>query len=279
MGMLMLGLVACGNPPYPRGTPDELFSAGQKPDFRTVALQDHQVFVASMVSSSAAVSPPAPAKPQTPLLLFVHGSPGDWKAWSYFLRDPQLEGFDQRLALDRPGFGKSEPGRVMSSLREQAAVISGLIPAGRKAIVVGHSLGGPLVAWMAIDFPNKVCGAVSIAGSLASRYEEPRWYNDLAQWSAVQWVLPKEMVWSNGEMMHLADELKQLEANWDKLQVPLVLLQGGKDSLVEPNTVDDVEKLAPKAWLRVRKYPEESHFLLWEKPQLVVDAIRSLPCV
>ena len=287
VGALTMGLVACGNPPYPRGSVDELFPAGQKPDFRMVQLQDREVFVVSMASApasasasaSASVSAPKPNAPRAPVILFVHGSPGDWKAWSHFLYEPQLGNFDQRLAVDRPGFGKSEPGRIMPSLREQAATLSALIPAGRKAIVVGHSLGGPLAAWMAIDFPNKVCGAVSIAGSLSSKYEEPRWYNDLAQWRALQWAVPKEMAWSNDEMMHLSDELKQLEGNWARLQVPVILMQGGKDSLVEPRTTDEVENLAPRAWLTVKKYPEESHFLLWEKPQLVVDVIRSIRCV
>jgi pimeloyl-ACP methyl ester carboxylesterase len=264
-------LTGCGNPPYPRGTLESLFPNDPKPQFSVVPLQGRLLSVASVASATAAA--------QSPMLLFLHGSPGDWKAWSYFLRDQQLASYGQRLAVDRPGFGASQPGAIMPGLRQQAALLAAFIPPGRKAIVVGHSLGGPLAAWLAIDFPDKVCAAVSIAGSLSSRYEAPRWYNHLAEWTVVQWALPKEMVWSNREMMPLSAQLQELETMWSQLRVPLVLLQGGKDSLVDPRTVNEVQALAPKSHLKVLVYPDESHFLLWEKPQLVVDAIRAVPCV
>ena len=212
------------------------------------------------------------------MLLFVHGSPGDWKAWAHYLKAPELAGFSSRVAVDRPGFGDSRSGGVMPDLRAQAALLSELIPKGQKAIVIGHSLGGPLVAWMAIDAPDKVCGAVSIAGSLSSVYEAPRWYNRLADLALVNWAIPAEMVESNYEMMPLSVELAKLEPFLAKLQVPLIVMQGGKDSLVDPATADEVEKRAPKAWVRIQRLPLENHFVLWEKPQLVINAIQSLPC-
>jgi len=212
------------------------------------------------------------------LLLFVHGSPGDWKAWSYYLKTPELAGFAQRIAIDRPGFGESGKGAVVTDLQKQAKLIAGLIPQGQKAIVVGHSLGGPLAVWMAIDAPDKVCGALSIAGSLSSRYEEPRWYNLLADSALVSWAVPLEMRWSNQEMMGLARELGKLETAVRQLRTPVTLLQGGKDSLVNPKTVDEFEKLAPAAWLKIKNLPNETHFVLWEKPAIVVNAIQEMPC-
>ena len=212
------------------------------------------------------------------MLLFIHGSPGDWKAWSYYLKTPELAGFSSRVAVDRPGFGASDGGRVVTDLRQQAVLLTALIPAGQKAIVVGHSLGGPLAAWMAIDAPEKVCGALSIAGSLSSRLEEPRWYNQLADLALLRWAVPREMAWSNQEMMPLSGELLKLEAAMSQLRAPLLVIQGGKDSLVDPLTVNDVEKHAPPAWLKVMRLPDETHFVLWEKPQIIVDAIKDMSC-
>jgi uncharacterized protein len=144
--------------------------------------------------------------------------------------------------------------------------------------VVGHSLGGPLAVWMAIDAPDKVCGVVSIAGSLSSRYEEPRWYNLMADASVLRWAVPSEMVWSNQEMMALSGELARLESTAGQLRVPVTVIQGGKDSLVDPKTVDEFEKRAPAAWLKIKNLPNETHFVLWEKPQIVVDAIKDMSC-
>ncbi len=265
---IALMVASCGNPPYPNGTVGALFPDGQQPSFATEHLNQRDLAVARIDGAQNA---------KGPLLLFIHGSPGDWKAWSYFLRTPQLASMQARIAVDRPGFGGSAGG-VVPSLRAQAALLAQLIPTGQRAIVVGHSLGGPIAAWMAIDAPQQVCGVVSIAGSMSSVYEAPRWYNYLADTTLVRWALPAEMVQSNHEMMPLATELAALEPMLATLHVPLVLMQGGKDSLVDPRTADEVEKRTPKAWLTVQRLPSDNHFVLWENPQTVIDAIKSLPC-
>ena len=267
------GLVACGNPPYPRGSAEQLFAGSTTPTMAQQIVQGHVISTARVQAE-----PGSPATRSGTLLLFVHGSPGDWKAWSYYLKTPELAGFAGRVAVDRPGFGASGGGRVVTDLRQQAALLSALIPAGQKALVIGHSLGGSIAAWMAIDAPEKVCGALSIAGSLSSRFEEPRWYNLLADSALLRWAIPGEMAWSNQEMMPLSGELRKLEAAMSQLRTPLLLIQGGKDSLVDPRTADEVEKRAPRTWLKVLRFPAETHFVLWEKPQIIVDAIKDMSC-
>jgi pimeloyl-ACP methyl ester carboxylesterase len=267
------GLTACGNPPYPRGSTEQLFAGSTLPTISQQVVQGQRINMASVKGSAVTGLPKSSS-----LLLFVHGSPGDWKAWSYYLKTPELAGFANRIAIDRPGFGDSGRGVVLTDLRQQAALIAALIPKGQKAIVVGHSLGGPLAVWMALDSPNKVCGVISIAGSLSSRYEEPRWYNLLADSVLVRWAVPAEMIWSNQEMMTLSGELGKLEAVVGQLRIPVTLIQGAKDSLVEPETVDEFAKRAPAAWLKIKNLPNETHFVLWEKPQIIVDAIKEMPC-
>jgi uncharacterized protein len=266
-------VVACGNPPYPRGSADQLFAGSTLPTMGLQTVQGQTINTATVPRDAKS----ALAGTNT-LVLFVHGSPGDWKAWSYYLKTPELAGFAKRIAIDRPGFGASGKGVVVTDLQQQAKLIAGLIPPGQKAIVVGHSLGGPLAVWMAINSPDKVCGVVSIAGSLSSRYEEPRWYNLMADSALLGWAVPLEMRWSNQEMMSLARELGKLEAAVGQLRIPVTLVQGGKDSLVDPKTVDEFEKVAPNAWLKIKALPNETHFVLWEKPQIIVDAIKEIPC-
>lgn len=271
------GLAACGNPPYPRGTTEQLFAGSASPAISQQMVAGQRFNMASAPTGAKNGDTNASASRKA-MLLFVHGSPGDWKAWSYYLKTPELAGFTSRVAIDRPGFGDSGQGVVVTDLRQQAALIAKLIPTGQKAIVVGHSLGGPLAVWMAIDSPDKVCGALSIAGSLSSRYEAPRWYNLLADSALLSWAVPLEMLWSNQEMMVLQGELGKLEAAAGQLRVPVTVMQGGKDSLVDPKTVDEFEKHAPAAWLKSINLPGETHFVLWEKPQIVVDAIKEMPC-
>jgi pimeloyl-ACP methyl ester carboxylesterase len=266
VAVLPLALLGCGNPPYPRGDVQSLFPNGKAPVAAEISAAGRHLHAMRM-----------PGQPGKPMLLFIHGSPGDWKAWAAYLADPRLAQLGDRVAVDRPGFGAST-GAVVTDLRQQAAQLTQWIPPGQKAIVVGHSLGGPLAAWMALDAPEKVCGVVSIAGAMSSQREQPRWYNRAAEWRVVQWLIPPEMTLSNQEMLPLASELQRLEAALPRLQVPFVVLQGGQDELVMSATADDVAERIPAPWLRVLKQPADGHFLLWQKPSVVTDAILQLPC-
>ena len=78
--------------------------------------------------------------------------------------------------------------------------------------------------------------------------------------------------------MILSGELGKLEAAARQLRVPVTLVQGGKDSLVDPKTVEEFEKYAPAFWLKIKNLLTETHFVLWEKPQIIVDAIKEMLC-
>ena len=259
-------LAGCSAPPYPRGSLEQLYPVGPRPVLRTVAALGHQLQLAEM-----------PGNGSRPVV-FVHGSPGSWTAWARFLDAPALAGLGPRVAIDRPGFGGSAAGGLLPNLRQQAEVLAAAVPAGPPAILVGHSLGGPLIAWMAIDHPEKVCGAVMVAGSVAPDLEPPRWYNLLADtWLASQ-LVSKGMLLSNREMMVLGPELKLLDQHWARLQRPMVAIQGGKDSLVDPATADYLERRAPAQWLRIVRDANADHFQLWTQPAAIMREILSLPC-
>lgn len=259
-------LAACSTPPYPRGSLEALYPQPPRPVLRDIDGPERRLRIAEMPGPGA-----------TPLL-FVHGSPGDWQAWARYLDAPALAGYGRRIAVDRPGYGGSGAGQVMPDLRAQAALLAQLIPDGPPAVVVGHSLGGPLVAWMALDHPEKLCGGVLVAGSLAADLEAPRWYNRVAETGLVQRLLPAELRWSNLEILSLQTELRKLDREWPRLRRPLVAVQGEQDQLVDPRTADYLEQRVPAAWLRVQRIPQQGHFVLWEQPETVLAAIRSLPC-
>lgn len=262
----LLGLIAgCGQPPYPRGTLDQLYPQPPRPVLQEQETAGGILYWAEMGQGD---------RP----LLFIHGSPGDWKAWARYLDHPALTTFGPRRAVDRPGFGRARQEPVETDLRAQAATLAHLLPEGQRSIVVGHSLGGPLVAWLALDYPERVCGGVMVAGALAPELEAPRWYNRIADAPLLKILLPEALRRSNAEMMPLRSELSRLTPEWRRLQRPLVLLQGLQDELVDPRTADHAESVIPGDWLRVERRSDVGHFLLWTTPQAVINAIQELPC-
>ena len=264
--LLPLLFAACSNPPYPRGDLEKLYPKAPRPALDEIVSGGRTLHFAEM-----------PGSGHRPLL-FIHGSPGDWQAWARYLDAPALAAYNPRIAVDRPGYGGSGAGEVVPDLRAQAHLLAALIPPGQPAIVVGHSLGGPLVGWLLLDHPDKVCGGVMVAGSIAPALEAPRWYNRLAQTWLAHWLAPAEMLWSNREILALQGELQKLDSEWPRLQRPLVMVQGERDELVDPRTADYAEQRIPKAWLTVHRVAQQGHFVIWNQPQTVIDAINSLPC-
>lgn len=265
----LLQLAACTRPPWPRGSLEELFpQPGLRPELHSVRVQGIDIGVARMPGGQPGATP----------LVFVHGSPGGWTSWARFLDTPALAGFGPRIAMDRPGFGRSGASGVVPDLRRQAALLAELIPPGPPAVLVGHSLGGPLIAWMAIDHPDKVCGAVMLAGSMAPALERPRWYNRLADHWLARQLLSPAMQRSNQEMMVLQAELQRLDAALVQLRRPVIALQGDQDPLVDPRTADYLEQRLPARWMQVERLPGKDHFFLWTEPDTVVRQIDRLRC-
>ena len=88
-----------------------------------------------------------------PMVLFIHGSPGNWGGKAHFLNDPEMQKKYGLYAIDRMGYGMSEGGRSFGALSDQALPILEIIRLhknNRKVILVGHSYGAPVAlkaAW------------------------------------------------------------------------------------------------------------------------------------
>ncbi len=216
-------------------------------------------------------------EPDAVPVLFVHGSPGTWDAWQRFLEDPELRAAARLIALDRPGFGGSERGLAEPSLVRQAAALAAVLGANgsprqvssRRAIVVGHSLGGPIAVRLAIDRPELVAALVLVAPSIDPALERRRWYNFAAATRVVQWFLPIDWTVSNRELWPLESELKTMLPRWPEIRCPVIVVQGLEDDLVPAANADFAERQLPAGGVRVDRYPDAGHFLLWQRPETV----------
>src|ERR1700758_4782917 len=54
-------------------------------------------------------------------IVFVHGSPGGWNDFKYYLKDNTLRKKFRLVSIDRPGFGYSDYGHALH-LQEQSAI-------------------------------------------------------------------------------------------------------------------------------------------------------------
>ncbi|TGM95503.1 alpha/beta fold hydrolase [Leptospira dzoumogneensis] len=207
------------------------------------------------------------------VLIFIHGSPGNWSNYLRYLKDPELLKMYCMLAIDRPGFGKSpEP---IADVNAQAEKILGTLTQlpemqkGKKSIsILGHSYGGPVAARMASISPEKFQYLFLLAAAMDPETEEIKWYNKIADTWIVNLILPKELSQSNSEMLPLKEQLRFLAPEWKKIKAKTIVIQGEEDGLVDPKNPDFIQK---KFSTETKTYllPKEGHFLPWKNYDLI----------
>lgn len=210
-------------------------------------------------------------KADRPLVLFIHGTPGSWQAFGSYLADKELATKVKMIALDRPGFGNSNPGELDLSFASQASMFRTVLEPyrnGMPVILVGHSLGAPLAARMAMDFPGDFSALLLVAPSLDPDLENPRWYNRMADNWLVSWLIPEPLALANREVMALRGELLDMVELWSRVKIPVVVIQGTEDKLVDPANTDFAERMIATQ-LKVIRVDGEDHFILWDDPALI----------
>jgi pimeloyl-ACP methyl ester carboxylesterase len=217
---------------------------------------------------------------QKPLVIFVHGSPGSLSAFIDFMADTTLLKKAQLISVDRPGFGASDFGYAEPSLTKQAELLKPVLKGNkhnRPVILVGHSLGGPLIAKMAIDYPELVDGLIFVAASVDPNLEpNETWFRAPLATPFLKWILPRSFRASNDEIYKLKPELEQLVPEWSEIKVPAIVIQGTKDSFVPAANADFVNRMLIHSSVQIQLIEGVDHFIPWSHPELIRNAILEL---
>ncbi len=265
LGAFLAGLgAACSSAPPRLAAPGE--APGPALESHFLQLPDREIhFVVSGLEEG-------------PQVLFLHGSPGSWRAFRSYLEDPDLAARARLISLDRPGFGSSGRGQVEVSLPRHAGAAAAVLEAlgGRRAIVVGHSYGGPVAAQLAVDRPDLVAALVLVAPSIDPGLEELRWFNRVASSALAERLLPRDLVTSNREILPLAGELAALSPRWGEIRAPVIVIQGQRDRLVHPGNADFAERVLTGAPLRVKRLPSVGHLIPWTRPATIKGPLLQL---
>ncbi len=214
-----------------------------------------------------------------PLVLFVHGAPGSSSQMLDYLADTTLTKRAQVATVDRPGYGYSGFGTAEPSLEKQALALKPILEKNGtgRAILVGHSFGGPVIARMAMDFPELTGGLILVAGSIDPELEPEYWWQKPLDWPVFRWMLPPAFRVSNQEILPLKGELTKMLPLWSKITCPVTVIQGTKDKLVDPGNAHFATiKLTKSSRLEIDTLENKDHFIMWTERNHITKKITEM---
>lgn len=202
-------------------------------------------------------------------LLFIHGSPGSSSDFKAYLENPELVEKSDVYAVDRPGYGYSNWGKVKTSIYAQCLLLSPLLDSlnhqYKKVIIIGHSYGGPLAAALPLMYADKVYKALLIAPALDPKLEKIFWFSPLGKKAPARWFAPKALQMAADEKYEHADALIEL---WDKVKGnefngEVIHMHGTSDNIVTYENVNFSKKLFSK--LKIKTIKDGNHYIPFNK--------------
>lgn len=208
-------------------------------------------------------------------VFFIHGAPGSSNAFYDYLKDSTLLSKAALYSVDRVGYGYSRFGKAMTSIAEQSKIISELIDSivtENEVIVVGHSFGGPIAAYVSLLNP-KITHSILLAPANAPEHEKFFWFSYIAKWKITKWLLPYTFQVSGDEKFSHEQELREIEFIWPQIDVPTLQIHGKKDALVPFENLEWTRAKIDSSLFDQIIFEKENHFLPWTQKEVIVEEL------
>jgi len=218
-------------------------------------------------------------------VVFIHGTPGSAEFFASYLLHPDLQDL-RLLALDRPGWGTSQAkNQFDGTLAAQSAMLGKFLcsiessaPA-QQVVIVAHSYGATLTPLLAMNHPQCISAALLLAGAADPDLAAPRWYNLMTEVPPVSWLASLSgfgLKISNDEMMLVQPGLELMRDRWSTVDLPVTVIQGERDMLVNPDHADFLEASLAHIPAEIIRFPAKGHMVVHSDRSFVIAQLRKL---
>jgi pimeloyl-ACP methyl ester carboxylesterase len=209
-----------------------------------------------------------PVLPGKPTVIFVHGAPSSLSFFNEFFKDTALLSRAQLVAVDRPGYGYSDFGRVEPSILKQAELLQPLIDRYKSSpylVVVGSSYGGSVSARLAMNNPGVIDQVVFVSSALGPGLERTF---DISYWvdkTPLRALVPPLLLLANDEKLAHKHALEAILPDWPRITAHITMLHGLRDDLVYPTNVTFAKQHLIHAVVKEFILPESRHDIVVNK--------------
>lgn len=210
-----------------------------------------------------------------PPLLLIHGAPGAWYGNRNLMDDPVLQQRYHIISVDRPGYHRStfnNKKKAVTSIDRQAIAIHEALRlnrSGTPGVILGSSYGGPIAAAMAARYPASFSHLVMLAPALNPDIEKFWWFNPLGRSPFIRVFLPRFINHATDEKYAHVRELRKLVPVLDSLSLPITVVQGGADKIVNPANLDFARKHLTGSQTAFIYLPDAGHLIRWQHEEVV----------
>jgi len=226
-------------------------------------------------------------------LILIHGAGGDHLSWPTQLR--RLSGY-RVYSPDLPGHGKSR-GHGLQRIPAYGETILNWIRGLNlpKVILAGHSMGGAIALWLAVNHPELMHGLVlmstgtslpvnlSLIEELATQVGFTTAVDNIMRWSFSPKIEPALVENVKKHMLKMrpsvvagdfrACDRFDIKEELDQIQVPTLVMVGDEDKMTPIRFSEELVHGIKGAELEVVK--ASGHMIAIEQPEVVATKVRS----
>jgi pimeloyl-ACP methyl ester carboxylesterase len=228
-------------------------------------------------------------------LVFIHGSGDSGRIWRL-----QVEQLANAFAIDLPGHGaRADTLPAEVSVQDYARAVHEIITSElglQRPIIAGHSLGGAIALQMGLEYGEELGGLILIGTGARLRVypallQEAREEPDLAHEHTTEMCLLPEHLPTIGRQIVqeqvkpkpgilyrdlLACDRFDVIARLHEISLPALILCGCEDRLTPPkySTFLREHLTGVKDGAGLHIFPEAGHYVMWEQPEMVNQAIK-----
>jgi pimeloyl-ACP methyl ester carboxylesterase len=210
-----------------------------------------------------------------PPLLLVHGAPGAWYGNRSLLDDSALQKLYHIISVDRPGYNKSRfrnKRRAVPSITTQAIAIHEALRLNRSfktGVVLGSSYGAAIAAKISVLYPANFHHLVMLAPAIDPQKEKFWWFNPWIHHGPLRWVLPRFVNHASDEKYAHVDELNKLLPDWNRISMPVTVIQGDADKIIDPANLDFAKRQLQGKQAEFILLHGTGHRVRWQRPDIV----------